>query len=171
MKIAIKIRTDVHGQTEDLIRAIVLPWSYIRVRRTSQENRAGFRANPGSRFVKFFDPYLYREKIQFASEKEAAEYYVEKLREQIPYEGQDNVAAIFLESVTKQRCHHPTRRYLQGVRKLCDEYGIMMVCDEVLAGWGRTGKWFAFMHWDVKPDMITFARESPAGTAARGSHR
>jgi taurine--2-oxoglutarate transaminase len=129
-----------------------------------------FPSEPGiPGFVKFFDPYLYREKIQFASEKEAAEYYVEKLREQIQYEGQDNVAAIFLESVTGSNgVIIPPDGYLQGVRKLCDEYGIMMVCDEVMAGWGRTGKWFAFMHWDVKPDMITFAKGITCGYVPLG---
>ncbi len=129
-----------------------------------------FPSEPGiAGFVKFFDPYLYREKIQFASEKEAAEYYVDKLREQIQYEGPDNVAAIFLESVTGSNgVIIPPDGYLQGVRKICDDYGIMMVCDEVMAGWGRTGKWFAFMNWDVKPDIITFAKGITCGYVPLG---
>lgn len=129
-----------------------------------------FPSEPGiPGFVKFFDPYLYREKIKFATEKEAAEYYVDKLREQVLYEGPQNVAAIFLESVTGSNgVIIPPDGYMQGVRKICDDYNIMMVCDEVMAGWGRTGKWFAFQHWNVKPDIITFAKGITCGYAPIG---
>ncbi|MCX7658338.1 MAG: aminotransferase class III-fold pyridoxal phosphate-dependent enzyme [Oscillospiraceae bacterium] len=115
-------------------------------------------------FVKFFDPYLYREKIKFSSEREAAEYYVDKLREQVCYEGPQNVAAIVLETVTGSNgVIIPPEGYLQGVRKICDDYGIIMICDEVMAGFGRTGKMFAFEHFGVKPDMITFAKGVTCG--------
>lgn len=129
-----------------------------------------FPSEPGiPGFVKFFDPYLYREKIKFGSEKEAAQYYVDKLREQVLYEGPQNVAAIFLESVTGSNgVIIPPEGYLQGVRKICDDYNIVMVCDEVMAGWGRTGKWFAFQNWDVKPDLITFAKGVTCGYAPIG---
>ena len=86
-------------------------------------------------FIKFFDPYLYRETIPFASEKAAAEYYVGKLREQIIYEGADQVAAIVMETITGSNgILIPPSGYLQGVRRICDEFGIMMICDEVMAG-------------------------------------
>ncbi|MBZ4670885.1 MAG: beta-alanine---2-oxoglutarate transaminase [Clostridiales bacterium] len=115
-------------------------------------------------FVKFFDPYLYREKIRFSSEMEAAEYYVDKLREQVCYEGPQNVAAIVLETVTGSNgVIIPPEGYLQGVRKICDDYGIIMICDEVMAGFGRTGKMFAFEHFGVKPDMVTFAKGVTCG--------
>jgi taurine--2-oxoglutarate transaminase len=115
-------------------------------------------------FVKFFDPYLYREKIKFSSEREAAEYYVDKLREQVCYEGPQNVAAIVLETVTGSNgVIIPPEGYLQGVRKICDDYGIIMICDEVMAGFGRTGKMFAFEHFGVKPDMVTFAKGVTCG--------
>lgn len=115
-------------------------------------------------FVKFFDPYLYREKIRFSSEREAAEYYVDKLREQVCYEGPQNVAAIVLETVTGSNgVIIPPEGYLQGVRKICDDYGIIMICDEVMAGFGRTGKMFAFEHFGVKPDMVTFAKGVTCG--------
>ena len=52
----------------------------------------------------------------------------------------------------------PPDGYLQGLRKICDRYGILMICDEVMAGFGRTGKMFAFENWGIKPDMITFAK-------------
>lgn len=120
-------------------------------------------------FVKFFDPYLYREQIPFASEKAAADYYVAKLREQICYEGPDSVAAIVLETITGSNgVIIPPEGYLQGVRKICDEFGIVMICDEVMAGFGRTGKMFAFEHWDVKPDIVTFAKGVTCGYVQLG---
>ena len=85
-------------------------------------------------FVKFFDPYVYREKINFASEEEAADYYVGKLREQIIYEGADSVAAIVMETITGSNgIIIPPKGYLKVVRKICDEFGIVMICDEVMA--------------------------------------
>ncbi|WP_320129748.1 aminotransferase class III-fold pyridoxal phosphate-dependent enzyme [uncultured Sphaerochaeta sp.] len=110
-------------------------------------------------FVKFFDPYVYHESIQFSCEKEAAAYYVGKLREQIQYENPDTIAAIVLETVTGSNgVIIPPDGYLQGVRKLCDDYGIMMICDEVMTGFGRTGTMFAFEHWGVEPDLVSFAK-------------
>ena len=115
-------------------------------------------------FIKFFDPYLYRETIPFTSEEEASRYYVEKLREQIIYEGPDRVAAIVLETITGSNgVIIPPKGYLPGVRKVCDEFGIVMICDEVMAGWARTGKMFAFENFDVIPDMITFAKGVTCG--------
>ena len=79
-------------------------------------------------FIKFFDPYVYQEKIRFASEEEATEFYLAKLREQIIYEGADSVAAIFLETITGSNgVIIPPKGYLPGVRKICDEFGILMV--------------------------------------------
>lgn len=120
-------------------------------------------------FVKFFDPYIYREPIAFASEEEAADYYVAKLREQIIYEGPDQVAAIVLETITGSNgIIIPPKGYLPGVRKICDEFGIVMICDEVMAGWGRTGKMFAFENFDVVPDLVTFAKGVTCGYVQLG---
>ncbi len=120
-------------------------------------------------FVKFFDPYIYREPIAFASEEEAADYYVAKLREQIIYEGPDQVAAIVLETVTGSNgIIIPPKGYLPGIRKICDEFGIVMICDEVMAGWGRTGKMFAFENFDVVPDLVTFAKGVTCGYVQLG---
>lgn len=120
-------------------------------------------------FVKFFDPYVYREKINFTSEEEAAEYYVSKLREQIIYEGADSVAAIVMETITGSNgVIIPPKGYLPGVRKICDEFGIMMICDEVMAGWGRTGKMFAFENFGVKPDIVSFAKGVTCGYVQLG---
>ncbi len=120
-------------------------------------------------FVKFFDPYIYREKISFASEEQAGEYYVAKLREQVIYEGADNIAAIVMETITGSNgVIIPPKGYLKGVRAICDEFGIMMICDEVMAGFGRTGKMFAFENFDVKPDIVSFAKGVTCGYVQLG---
>lgn len=120
-------------------------------------------------FIKFFDPYIYRESIKFESEEEACKFYIDKLREQLIYEGTEMVAAIFLETITGSNgVIIPPKGYLQGIRKLCDEFGIMMVCDEVMAGWGRTGEWFACNNWNVEPDIITFAKGITCGYVPMG---
>ena len=124
-----------------------------------------FASEPGiPGFVKFFDPYVYRAPFEFKNDAEATKYYIGQLREQILYEGPHLIAAIFLETVTGSNgIIIPPEGYLQGVRDLCDEFGIVMVCDEVMAGFGRTGQWFAVNNWDIKPDIITFAKGATCG--------
>ncbi len=120
-------------------------------------------------FVKFFDPYMYREPIDFKSEEEATKYYLAKLREQIIYEGADSVAAIEIETITGSNgIIIPPKGYLPGIRKICDEFGIIMICDEVMAGWARTGKMFAFENFDVIPDIVTFAKGVTCGYVQLG---
>lgn len=120
-------------------------------------------------FVKFFDPYIYREPIAFTSEEEAVRYYLTKLREQIIYEGANNVAAIVMETITGSNgVIIPPKGYLPGVRKICDEFGIVMICDEVMAGWYRTGRTFAFENFDVEPDIVTFAKGVTCGYVPLG---
>jgi len=81
------------------------------------------------------------------------------LEDVIKYEGAQTIAAIFLETVVGTNgILIPPDGYLQGVRDLCDKYGILMVCDEVMAGFGRTGKWFAVDHWGIVPDLMTMAK-------------
>lgn len=120
-------------------------------------------------FVKFFDPYIYREAVTFASEAEATKFYLTKLREQIIYENPEEVAAIVMETITGSNgVIIPPDGYLQGVREICDEFGIVMICDEVMAGFGRTGKMFAFQNWDVKPDLVSFAKGVTCGYTQLG---
>ena len=81
------------------------------------------------------------------------------LEEVIMYEGADQIAAMFIETVTGTNgILPPPDGYLQGLRALLDKYGILLVCDEVMCGFGRTGKLFAFEHWDVVPDILTMAK-------------
>ena len=120
-------------------------------------------------FVKFFDPYLYREAIEFESEKKASEFYLKKLEEQIWYEGPDSVAAIVMETITGSNgVIIPPDGYMKGVRELCTKYGIMMICDEVMTGFCRTGKMFAFENFDVEPDLVTFAKGITCGYVPLG---
>ncbi len=81
------------------------------------------------------------------------------LEDVIKYEGAHTIAAVFLETVVGTNgILIPPDGYLKGVRELCDKYGILMVADEVMAGFGRTGRWFAVDHWDVVPDLMTMAK-------------
>jgi taurine---2-oxoglutarate transaminase len=120
-------------------------------------------------FIKFFDPYIYREVIDFPSEEAATNYYLTKLEEQIVYEGGTSIAAIVLETVTGSNgILIPPKGYLPGIRKICDKYGILMVCDEVMTGWCRTGKMFAFENFNVVPDLVTFAKGVTCGYVPLG---
>ncbi len=82
-----------------------------------------------------------------------------QLEEVIQLEGPQTIAAFILETVTGTNgILVPPDGYLQGVRELCTKYGILMICDEVMAGFGRTGEWFAVNHWKVVPDLLTMAK-------------
>ena len=136
---------------------------------TGEPRRFNCESNGVSGYVKFFDPYIYREPIEFKSEAEATKYYLAKLREQIIYEDPYSVAAIECETITGSNgCIIPPDGYLQGIRDICDEFGIMMICDEVMMGWGRTGEMFAFENWDVKPDLVSFAKGITCGYVPLG---
>lgn len=120
-------------------------------------------------FVKFFDPYIYREAIDFPSEEAATKFYLAKLEEQIKYEGADSIAAIVMETITGSNgVIIPPKGYMPGVRALCDKYNIIMICDEVMAGFGRTGKMFAFENFDIKPDLVSFAKGVNCGYVPLG---
>ncbi len=117
---------------------------------------------PGA--VKFFGPYPYRSAFHAADATEECERALAHLRAVVQGEGVDRVAAIILESVVGTNgILVPPDGYLAGVRTICDEYGIMMICDEVMAGFARCGEWFAVNNWNVTPDLITFAKGVNSG--------
>ncbi|WP_320164411.1 aminotransferase class III-fold pyridoxal phosphate-dependent enzyme [uncultured Trichococcus sp.] len=120
-------------------------------------------------FVKFSNPSPYRDNLPFESEEELTTFYLKKLAEQIQYEGPYNVAAILLETVIGANgiIAYP-QGYLEGVRNLCNSYGIVMICDEVMAGFYRTGTAFAFQQYGFTPDMITFAKGVTSGYVPLG---
>ncbi len=130
----------------------------------------GYTLQPSmSGFVKFTDPYMYRDILDFKSEQDAGSYYVAKLREQVIYEGPNNIAAIVLETITGSNgVIIPPDGYMAGVRSICDEFGIMMICDEVMTGFGRTGKLFGFENFNVKPDIVVFAKGVTCGYVQLG---
>jgi taurine--2-oxoglutarate transaminase len=104
--------------------------------------------------VRVLDPYHGPER-----EVDSAEKALDYLEETIQLEGPHTIAAFFLETVTGTNgILIPPDGYLQGVRELCNRYGILMVCDEIMSGFGRTGAWFAVDHWKVVPDIITMAK-------------
>ncbi len=90
---------------------------------------------------------------------ESAETSLAMIEETMQLEGPQTIAAFILETVVGTNgILIPPDGYMQGVRKLCDKYGILMIADEVMAGFGRTGEWFAIDHWKVVPDLICMAK-------------
>jgi taurine--2-oxoglutarate transaminase len=99
-----------------------------------------------------------------------AETALALLDETIQLEGPETIAAFFLETVTGTNgILIPPDGYLQGVRELCTKYGILMVSDEIMCGFGRTGEWFAVDHWDVVPDIISCAKGLTSSYAPLGA--
>jgi taurine--2-oxoglutarate transaminase len=92
------------------------------------------------------------------------------LEELLQYEGPETVAAVILETVTGTNgIIVPPDGYLQSIREVCDRHGILLICDEVMAGFGRTGRWFACEHWDVVPDILTMAKGINSGYVPLGA--
>jgi taurine---2-oxoglutarate transaminase len=112
----------------------------------------------------FFGPYLYRSEFWATTPEEESARALHHLERVIQSEGPATIAAILLESVPGTAgILLPPPGYLAGVRELCDRYGIILILDEVMAGFGRTGRWFAFEGYDVVPDLITFAKGVNSG--------
>jgi len=104
--------------------------------------------------IRVLDPWRWGQ-----TEPEPVDRQLEYLEEVIQYEGPHTIAAFILETVTGTNgVLIPPDGYLQGIRELCTRHGILMICDEVMAGFGRTGRWFAVDHWDVVPDLLTMAK-------------
>ena len=114
--------------------------------------------------VHFWGPFAYRSPFHSTDEIQESERALQHLRETIMVEGPGTIACIMLESVVGTNgILVPPPGYLQGVRDICDEHGIVYIADEVMAGFGRCGEWFAVNHWNVTPDLITFAKGSNSG--------
>ena len=108
--------------------------------------------------VHVMDPVPYQHSFG-TSDEEITANHLRYLEEVIQYEGADKIAAMFVETVTGTNgVMPPPEGWLQGLRELLDKYGILLVCDEVMAGFGRTGKMFAFEHWGIQPDIVTMAK-------------
>ena len=144
-----------HGNTTTAITATGDP------RRWPNENATGH--------VHFFGPYLYRTAFWATSEAEECKRALEHLEQVIIFEGPATIAAIVIESVVGTAgVLIPPVGYLEGVRALCDKYGIKWIADEVMSGFGRTGKWFAYQHSAAEPDLIVFAKGVNSGYVPLG---
>jgi taurine--2-oxoglutarate transaminase len=144
-----------HGNTTTAIAATGDP------RRWPNEYAAGH--------VHFFGPYLYRTAFWAQTPEQEAERALAHLEQVIIFEGPNTIAAILIESIvgTAGVLIAPTG-YLEGVRALCDKYDIMWIADEVMCGFGRSGKWFAYQHSSVEPDLIVFAKGVTSGYVPLG---
>lgn len=119
--------------------------------------------------VKFWGPYTYRSQFHSADDAQETERALQHLRDVIMVEGAQTVAAIMLETVVGTNgILVPPPGYLEGVRQICDEAGIVFIADEVMAGFGRCGEWFAVDAWNVAPDLICFAKGVNSGYVPLG---
>ena len=117
----------------------------------------------------FFGPFEYRSEFWSTSEEQECERALQHLERVIVSEGASTIAAILLETVPGTAgVLVPPPGYLPGVRALCDRYGILLILDEVMCGFGRTGQWFAWQGFDVVPDLVTFAKGVNSGYVPAG---
>ena len=122
---------------------------------------------PGA--VHFWGPYPYRSPFHSDSPEQESQRALQHLRDVVAVEGPQTIAAIVLESVVGTNgILVPPPGYLAGVREICDEFGIVMIADEVMSGFGRCGEWFAIDAFDVAPDLITFAKGVNSGYVPLG---
>ena len=144
-----------HGNTTTAVTATGDP------RRWPNEHASGH--------VHFFGPYQYRTAFWAKDEAEECKRALEPLEQIIIFEGPSTIAAILIESVVGTAgVLVPPAGYLEGVRALCDKYGIIWIADEVMSGFGRTGKWFAYQNWNAEPDLIVFAKGVNSGYVPLG---
>lgn len=125
------------------------------------------RGNAG--VVHFNGPFLYRSSFYAETEEQESQRALEYLDKLIQMEGPTTIAAIILESIPGTAgIMVPPPGYMAGVREICDRYGIVFIADEVMAGFGRSGKWFSIDHFDVVPDLMTFAKGVNSGYVPLG---
>jgi taurine--2-oxoglutarate transaminase len=141
---------------------------------TGDPRRLAWEPNLMTGVIHFLDPYRYRSVFHRRQpdlpEAEFTQDYLDHLEEIIQFEGPQTIAAILVEPVTGTNgVIIPPQGYLPGVRALCDRYGILLIADEVMSGFGRTGEWFAVNHWGVAPDLMTMAKGLTSGYAPLGA--
>jgi taurine--2-oxoglutarate transaminase len=119
--------------------------------------------------VHFFGPYPYRSPFWSDGVEQECQRALEHLEQVVAFEGPGTIAAIVLETIPGTAgILVPPDGYLAGVREICDRHGIVYVADEVMAGFGRAGEWFAVDRWGVEPDLIAFAKGSNSGYVPLG---
>ncbi len=151
---AIKIARAVTGRPKVLARYRSYHGSTGSAVQATGDPRRWANEGPATGVVHVLDPYHGIQRGWDTVEESLAD-----LEETIQLEGPSTIAAFILEPIVGTNgILVPPDGYLQGVRALCDRYGILMICDEVMTGFGRTGRWFAVDHWGVVPDLITMAK-------------
>jgi taurine--2-oxoglutarate transaminase len=119
--------------------------------------------------VRVHDPYAYRCPFGYAPEGNP-QAYIDHVIQTIEFEGPENIAAILMESITgSSGLIIPPDGYWQALRKYADKHGILLIADEVMSGFGRTGKWFAIEHYNVVPDIISMAKGLTCGYVPLGA--
>src|SRR5881392_3025299 len=151
---AIKIARTVTGRPKILARYRSYHGSTGSAVQATGDPRRWPNEGPVGGVVHVLDPYHGIQRGWDTVEESLAD-----LEQTIQLEGPSTIAAFILEPIVGTNgILIPPDGYLQGVRALCDRYGILMICDEVMTGFGRTGEWFAVNHWGVVPDLITMAK-------------
>lgn len=120
--------------------------------------------------VKYFSPYCYHCPYGYEDQHSCKIQCLTTFKQQVMLDGPKTIAAVFMEPITGTNgIIIPPKEFVQGVRQICDENGILFVSDEVMAGWGRSGKWFGIEHFDVVPDIITTAKGITSGYIQLGA--
>jgi len=148
--------------------------TYGAIAATGDPRRAAWEPAVMPGVVHFLDPYRYRSTFHRTnpniSDEDFTRDYLNHLEEIILYERPETIAAVMVESVTGTNgIIIPPPGYMQGLRELCNKYDILLICDEVMSGFGRTGEWFAINHWNVNPDIMTMAKGLTSGYAPLGA--
>jgi taurine--2-oxoglutarate transaminase len=129
--------------------------------------RAAEPGVPGS--IRVWDPFCYRCFFKMTY-PECDLYCVDAIREVVEVEGPETVAAVIVEPITGSNCRIvPPAGYMERLRELCNDYDMLLIFDEVMTGFGRTGEWFAACHWDVVPDIMTLSKAINSGALPLGA--
>ncbi|MCU4677552.1 aminotransferase class III-fold pyridoxal phosphate-dependent enzyme [Catenovulum sp. 2E275] len=125
--------------------------------------------DPSLEVVRFFGPYLNQSVFYSENEREECNRSLEHLKQILKHENPESIAAILIEPIVGSNgVLVPPNGYLENLKALCEHHGILLICDEVMTGFGRTGEWFAVDYWGVCPDMITFAKGVNSGYVPLG---
>jgi len=138
---------------------------------SSGDPRNWFQVQGGTEIIRVPEPYPYRCFFGTDNPTDCAMKTIEYTRRVLEYEGgRRSIAGIMIEAITGANgVIVPPDEYLPALRELCDEFGILLICDEVMTGFGRTGEWFAVDNWNVKPDIMTVAKGITCGYVPLGA--
>jgi taurine--2-oxoglutarate transaminase len=165
---AIRMARLATGRTKIVTRYQSYHGSTLGAIAATGENRREYAEPLPGGFVKALDPYRYR--CPFCREREACSLAcADALEAVLLGEGPHTVAAVLLEPITGlSGIVVPPDGYLKRVREICDRHGVLLICDEVITGFCRTGRWFGCQLWDVEPDILTFAKGVTCGYVPLG---